>query len=37
MTELNSTEALLKVIKELSDKCKTIEEFRECLKRIGGE
>ena len=37
MNEVNVTEALIRAIKELSEKCETIEEFRECLKRIEGE
>ena len=37
MDEMNVTEALLKAILELIDKCKTLEELRESVKRIKGE
>lgn len=37
MTELNVTEALLKAILELIEKCETLEELRESVKRIMGE
>lgn len=32
--EVTATEAILQTVKELSDKCKTLEEFREALARI---
>ena len=34
MNEMNVTEALLKAILELIEKCKTLEELRESVKRI---
>lgn len=34
MTEVNVTEALLKAIIELIEKCETLEELRESVKRI---
>ena len=34
MTEMNVTEALLKAILELIEKCETLEELRESVKRI---
>ncbi len=34
MDEMKTTEALLKAILELIEKCKTIEELRESVKRI---
>lgn len=37
MTEVNVTEALLKAILELIEKCGTLEELRESVKRIMGE
>lgn len=37
MGEVNVTEALLKAILELIEKCKTLEELRESVKRIMGE
>ena len=37
MTELNVTEALLKAILELIEKCETLEELRESVKSIMGE
>lgn len=37
MEEMNVTEALLKAILELIEKCKTLEELRESVKRIVGE
>lgn len=32
--EMTATEAILQTIKELADKCETLEEFREALARI---
>lgn len=37
MEELNVTEALLKAILELIEKCDTLEELRESVKRIMNE
>ena len=37
MDKVNITEALLKAILELIEKCKTLEELRESVKRIMGE
>ena len=37
MNETNTTEALLRAIFELIEKCKTIEELRESVKRIMAE
>lgn len=37
MTEMNVTEALLKAILELIEKCETLEELRESVKRIMNE
>lgn len=37
MPEMNVTEALLKAILELIEKCETLEELRESVKRIMGE
>lgn len=37
MTEENLTKSLLKAILELTDKCDTIEELRESVKRIMDE
>lgn len=37
MTEVNVTEALLKAILELIEKCETLEELRESVKRIVNE
>ena len=37
MDEMNVTEALLKAILELIDKCDTLEELRESVKRIMNE
>ena len=34
MNELNVTEALLKAILELIEKCETLEELQECVKKI---
>lgn len=34
MDEANTTEALLRAILELIEKCKTLEELRESAKRI---
>ena len=34
MTEMNVTEALLKAILELIEKCDTLEELRESVKKI---
>ena len=34
MDSLNVTEALLKAILELIDKCETLEELRESVRRI---
>lgn len=34
MNEMNVTEALLKAILELIEKCKTLEELRESVRRI---
>lgn len=34
MTEMNVTQALLKAILELIEKCETLEELRESVKRI---
>lgn len=34
MTEMNVTEALLKAILELIEKCDTLDELRESVKRI---
>lgn len=34
MNEMQVTEALLKAILELIEKCSTLEELRECVKRI---
>lgn len=34
MTEMNVTEALLKAILELIEKCEMLEELRESVKRI---
>lgn len=34
MNEMNVTEALLKAILELIEKCETLEELRESVKRI---
>lgn len=32
--EVNATDALLQTVKELADKCETLDEFREALARI---
>lgn len=32
--EVTATDAILQTVKELADKCKTLEEFREALARI---
>lgn len=32
--EVTATEAILQTVKELADKCKTLDEFREALARI---
>ena len=37
MNEVNVTEALLKAILELIEKCETLEELRESVKRIMNE
>lgn len=37
MKDLNVTEALLKAILELIEKCETLEELQESVKRIVGE
>lgn len=37
MTEMNVTEALLKAILELIEKCEALEELRASVKRIMGE
>ena len=37
MDEVNVTEALLKAILELIEKCETLEELRESVKRIVGD
>lgn len=37
MTEVNVTGALLKAILELIEKCETLEELRESVKRIMDE
>ncbi len=37
MNEMETTEALLRAILELIDKCKSIEELRESVKRIMAE
>jgi len=37
MNEMNVTEALLKAILELIEKCKTLEELRESVKKIMNE
>ena len=37
MDEMNGTEALLKAILELIEKCDTLEELRESVKRIMNE
>ena len=34
MTEMNVTEALLKAILELIEKCETLEELRESVKQL---
>ena len=35
--EMNCTEALLRAILELIDKCENIDELREAVKRIMGD
>ena len=37
MNEMNVTEALLKAILELIEKCETLDELRESVKRIMNE
>ena len=37
MTEMQVTEALLRAILELIEKCETLEELRESVKRIMAE
>ena len=37
MNEVNVTEALLKAILELIEKCETLEELRASVQRIMGE
>ena len=32
--EVNATDALLQTVKELANKCETLDEFREALARI---
>ena len=32
--ELTATDAILRTVKELADKCKTLDEFREAMARI---
>lgn len=32
--EMTATEAILQTVKELADKCETLDEFREALARI---
>ena len=32
--DVTATEAILQTVKELADKCKTLDEFREALARI---
>ena len=32
--EMTATDAILQTVKELADKCKTLDEFREALARI---
>lgn len=34
MDEMNTTEALLRAVLELIEKCETLEELRESIKRI---
>ena len=34
MDEMNTTEALLRAVLELIEKCQTLEELRESVKRI---
>ncbi len=34
MDEMNTTEALLRAVLELFEKCQTLEELRESVKRI---
>ena len=34
MNEVNTTEALLRAVLELIEKCETLEELRESIKRI---
>lgn len=37
MTDLNVSEALLKAILELIEKCQTLDELKESVRRIVGE
>lgn len=37
MEEMNTTEALLRAILELIEKCNTLEELRESVRKIMGE
>ena len=37
MNEMDATEALLRAILELIDKCKTLEELRESVKKVMGQ
>ncbi len=37
MEEMNTTEALLRAVLELIDKCGTLEELRESVKRVMGQ
>lgn len=37
MKEVHITEALLRAILELIEKCETLEELRACVKRIMGK
>lgn len=37
MNEVNVTEALLRAVLELIEKCESIEELRDAIKRIIGE
>lgn len=32
--EMTATEAILRTVQELAEKCETLEEFREALKKI---
>ncbi len=37
MNEINASEALLKAILELIEKCETLDELKESVQRIVGE